>query len=60
VDTEGVYPPFGVTAIRREAAVERTGGEAIVIGGVAAYDGAETLDVEERVLEFEGIEGPLD
>ena len=55
-----IDPPFGDAAIGRQAAVQRAGGDAVLIADVAAHDRAQPLDVEIGVLEFERIEGPLD
>ena len=53
-------PPFGDAAIGGQAAVQRAAGGPVLIGDVAANDGAQPLHIEKRVLDFERIESPLD
>jgi len=56
----GIELPFGEETVGGQVVVERAGGDAIEIGDVGANDGAESIEVEVRVADFEGIEGPLD
>src|ERR1051326_5374143 len=60
VHARRIEPPFGDAAVRGQPAVQRTGGEAILIQRVAAHNGPELLDIEKCVLQLQWIEGPLD
>ena len=46
--------PFRDAAVRWHSAVQLAGGDAVLVGHVAANDDAQPLDVEESVLQFEG------
>lgn len=56
----GVEMPFRKEAIGGEAAVEWAGGDAVETRDVAAGDGAETIEIEMSVFDFQGIESPFD
>jgi len=43
-----------------QAAMERTGGDAVEIRNELATDGAETIKIDVSVASFERVEGPLD
>src|SRR5581483_5199754 len=55
----GLEPPLGYQAIGGQAALQGRRGDSVLIDVVAASDGAEFLDIEVRVLDFQGVEGPL-
>ena len=59
-DARRIDPPFGDTAVGRQTAVQRTAGGAVLVFLVDPHDGAQPLDIEKSVLEFQRIEGPLD
>lgn len=52
--------PFGDQAIGRQARMQRTGGNAVRVGEIAARDGPEAHEVKVSVLGDQGIESPLD
>jgi len=52
--------PFGEKAIGGESAMERAGSDAVEIGDEGAGDGAEAIEIEIGVADFERVEGPFD
>ena len=49
------HPPFRDEPVRGQPGMERTGRAPVKIGEVVPHDGAEPLDVEVRVLEFQPV-----
>ena len=56
----GIELPFGEETVGWQIIVERACGDAVEIRDVGADDGAESIEVEVSVADFEGIEGPFD
>src|SRR5271165_5490499 len=51
--------PFGNEPVGGQSRVQRTIGDAVEIRDVTAADGAETIEIEMGIAQFEGIEGPF-
>ncbi len=55
-----VEVPFGQETISGQAAMKRTGGDAVKIRQIFPADGAEAIQIEIGVANFERIKGPAD